>query len=59
MKPNDFVYMQIYKGALAKGAKERAAHNNAILGLEDFKKGRFSKTSKLIEERIRMAKRSI
>ena len=56
MQPNDFVYQQIYKGALSKGASERAAHNNALLGLEDYKKNKiFKKVSYLIEDRVKQA----
>ena len=54
----DFVYMQIYKGAKAAGAKERQALNAVITGLADYKKGRFVKASKLIEAKIKEAKRN-
>lgn len=39
----DFIWDQIYKGALAGGAKERIAKDSAVAGLEDYKKGRFKK----------------
>ena len=59
MMPNDFVFNQIYKGALNAGANERAAHNNALLGLEDYKKHKLGtkKVSSLIETRIKQAKK--
>jgi hypothetical protein len=39
MNTHDFIYSQIYKGALKAGAKERQALNAATMGLEAFKKG--------------------
>jgi len=55
---NDFVFDQIYKGALAAGAKEKAAHDHALMGVDDYKKGKFQgKASKLIESRIKLAKK--
>tara|TARA_Y100000593_G_C4224646_1_gene293759 strand:- start:52 stop:246 length:195 start_codon:yes stop_codon:yes gene_type:complete len=56
MNPSDFVYDQIYKGALNKQASQRWAQHHALLGLEDWKKNKIpSKTSKLIEARIKKA----
>lgn len=52
MKANDVVYDQIYRGALKAGARERAALDAAVTGLEDFKKNRFKKPSQLIEKKI-------
>jgi len=59
MNMEDFVYNSIYKGALKVGAPERAAHDHAVMGLDDFKKNKFSgrKASSLIEERIKQAKK--
>ena len=56
MIPTDFVYTQIYKGALRAGASERSSHANAVMGLDDFKKGRYKKPHKIITERINKAK---
>ncbi len=57
MQP-DFIYNSIYKGALAQGAKEKAARDCAIMGLDDYKKGKFTgRASKLIESRIKEARR--
>lgn len=57
MQPNDFVFLQIYRGAIKAGAKERAAKDHAIMGSEDFRRNSFKKASHLIEERIKAAKR--
>ena len=55
----DFVFNSIYKGALKVGALEKAAHDHAVMGLDDFKKNKFvgRKASSLIEDRIKQAKR--
>jgi len=56
MKPEDFVYNQIYRGALNAGARDRQALNNAILGLEDYKRHKIAKkVSGLIEARVKLA----
>jgi hypothetical protein len=57
MNPSDFIYVQIYRGAIRAGAKEPKAKDNAIAGLEEWKKGKFKKPSMLIEQRIKQAKR--
>ena len=57
MNPIDFIYDQIYRGAIQAGAKEPKAKDNAIAGVSDWKKGRFKKPSQLIEQRIKQAKR--
>lgn len=59
MKPNDFVYQQIYKGALAKKVNERVAHQQALIGLDKYKKSAMggAKVSKFIEDQIAIAKR--
>ena len=53
----DFIWSQIYKGALAGGAKERIAKDSAVAGLEDYRKGRFKKggAGKLINTAISLA----
>ena len=55
MQPNDFVYNQIYKGSLQKGAKETKAHEMAVRGLEPYKRHQFKKPSHLIEDFIKKA----
>ena len=55
MNAQDFVYTSIFKGALLKGAHDSMAKNMAQLGLDEYKKGRFSKPDKLIAEKIKEA----
>ena len=59
MQPNDFVYMQIYKGAMKAGATERAAKDHAVMGLNEYKSNRFGqkKVSGLIDWHIKQAKK--
>ena len=59
MNAADFVYNQVYKGALAKGAKESKARDAAIMAVNDYKKSRLGgkKVSHLIERYIKEAKR--
>lgn len=40
---SDFVWDNIYKGALKGGAKDRFAKDAAVQGLEDYKKGKYKK----------------
>lgn len=56
MTPHDMVYSAIYKGALRAGAQEKQAKDQAIIGLEKYKKGKFKKPIDLIEEQIKLAK---
>lgn len=56
-KQEDFVYMSIYRGALKVGAFERLAKDHAVMGLEDYKRGRFDKVINLINKRIQDAKK--
>ena len=57
MTPEDYIYSQIYKGALEAGASERSAKDHAVMGLEKWKNGKFDKSSQLISEMIAQAKR--
>jgi len=59
MNISDFVFNSIYRGALKGGASEHSAHSHAVMGLDDFKKGKFPnvKASKLINDRIAQAKK--
>jgi len=57
MQSTDFVYQQIYKGSLSQGAKEKAAHDAAVMGLGDYKKGKFKKAQDLIKQYIQKAKK--
>lgn len=57
MSPGDYIYMQIYKGALAGGAKERLAKDYAVMGLDDYKRGKFKKggAGQLVKSAIALA----
>lgn len=55
MQSTDFVYRQIYHGALNDGALERCAHTQAVIGLEKYKKNQFDKAINLINEHIKTA----
>ena len=57
MNPNDYIFNQVYKGALADGACERASKDCAIMAMDDFKKGRFKKATEIINKYIKMAKK--
>ena len=53
---DNFVFDQIYKGSINGGATERNAHNAAVIGLEEYKKGRYArKVSSLIQDKIKQA----
>jgi len=53
MSPEDFVYNQIFKGALNKKASQNNAQKQAVIGMEKYKKGKISKkVSHLIEQGI-------
>ena len=55
----DFVFTQIYKGSIREGVSEGLSHNTAILGVEDYKKGRYQgKPAKMIQDRIAAAKKA-
>jgi len=53
----DFIYDQIYKGALRENAREKSAHNAATIGVSEYKKGRFKKVPELIGRMINQAKK--
>ena len=57
MNPSDFVYQQIYKGALAQKVNEGIAKNHAVMGLDMYKKGKFQKVNVLIKDMITKAKK--
>jgi len=57
MKAEDYIYNQIYKGALKAGASERSAKDHAVMGLEMWKKGKFEQSVSLITDMITQAKR--
>lgn len=52
----DFVFNQVYKGAMKGGAKQEIAHQQAVICLDEYKKGKYSKkVSFLIEGHIKKA----
>ena len=53
----DYLYAQIYKGALLAGAHEHSAKAAAETGLREYKKSRYKSIHKLIEEMIKGAKK--
>jgi hypothetical protein len=57
MNNNDFIYDQIYKGALKEGAHENSAKNAATFGLSEYKKNRFKSIKVLIDTMIKNAKK--
>lgn len=57
MNPDDYIFKQVYKGAMEQGAHEVAAKDCAILAMNEFKKGRFKKAKELIDGHIKMAKK--
>ena len=59
MNSIDFLYSQIYHGALRAGATERAALDAATTGVGEYKKNRFKRIDHLITEKIKQAKNRI
>lgn len=57
MNEADFIYDQIYKGALRAGAREHSAKNAAVIGLSEYRKNRFKNISALVESMIKNAKK--
>jgi len=55
MNAIDYVYNQVYKTALAKGAKDSDALSAAITAVEKFKKNKFKKVTTLISDKIKEA----
>ena len=59
MTPIDFIYDSAYKGCKKAGCSELQSKNAAIKACEEFKKNRFKSVSKLIDEIIKDAKKTI
>lgn len=56
MQPNDFVWTQIYKGAISRGCKQGIAHKHAVTGSEKYRKNQFTgKAVNFIEDCIKAA----
>ena len=52
----DFVYQQVFSGALKKGASQTQARNFAVIASEKYRKGQYSKKAlDLITENISLA----
>ncbi len=60
MSPSDFVFDQIYRGSLNKGASQASAQKHAMIGTDEYKKGKTSgkRVSHLIERHIMEAKKT-
>ena len=57
MTPNDMIYNEVFKGCLREGLSNLAAKDAAVIALENYKKNRFEKPSKLVQQSISDAKR--
>ena len=58
MSQLDFVFDNIYKGALKAGASDRQAREQAMMGVDDWRKNKFhGRVSELIQSRIKTAKK--
>jgi len=58
MLPKDFVYTQIYKGSLAKGASEQFSRERAQMGVSNYIKNNFKgKAVAHVENEIKEAAR--
>ena len=55
MNANDYIFNQVDKTALAKGVREKLAHDAAVMAMSDYAKGRFKTATKLIEDAIKQA----
>lgn len=55
MNANDYIFNQVYKSAMAKGVREKVAHNAAVLAMDNYAKGKFKTAAKLIEDAIKDA----
>lgn len=53
----DYLYNEIYEGALRAGALEPSAKNAAETGLREYKKNRYKSINKLVEEMVKNAKK--
>lgn len=56
MMPNDFVWKQVYHGAMKLGANERIAKERACMASDKFRKSSYGKNAiKMIEDEIKEA----
>ena len=59
-KPENLIWDSIYHGAIKSGATEKAANDQAVMGTDDYKRGKIPKpggVSKLVKNRINLAKK--
>lgn len=58
MSPADFIYEQVYRGAIKVGAREPISKDCAIKAMDDFKRNKFQgKAAALVGTYIKEAKR--
>ena len=57
MTPKDLVWDTVYRESLKAGASERAAKDQAVMAVEDYGKGKFSKVDALVKKHINLAKK--
>ncbi len=57
MNNTDYLYAEIYKGALRAGALEHSAKAAAEVGLSEYKKNRYKNIKTLVSEMIKNAKK--
>jgi len=53
---SNYIYDSIFKQCLSIGIKASIATNAATIGVDKFRKGRFKKASKLVDECVKDAK---
>ncbi len=59
MTPNDLIYNEVYKQCKEAKCDELTSKNAAIMALQKFKNGQFTKPTKLITESVAAAKKLI
>ena len=57
MNTKDMIWNEIYRGSMKSGASEKAAFDAAVTGAEDWRKNKFKTPSKLIEDKIKEARK--
>ena len=57
MNWNDMIYSEVYKQCNAAGCQESISKNAAVMALQKYKNGQFTKATKLITESVTEAKK--
>lgn len=57
MKPEDYVFNQVYKASMEAGASERAAKDTAIQAMTDYRLSNYKAINTLINDAIKRAKK--